>query len=132
MRLSGAAWSFVGATLRESTEIYRALGIHAIDLLALPGFLVDSDKIIESPTVTARPIKDIGTSIANLVFNFAGNFSDRALNHKDDTVRRRNVAEFHAVVEFCRNAEIASVTVLPGIAQEGWSGRNHWLLRRRT
>ena len=26
-----------------------------------------------------------------------------------------------AVVEFCRNAEIASVTVLPGIAQEGWS-----------
>lgn len=121
MRLSGSAWSFVGATLRESTEIYRALGIHAIDLLTLPGFLVDSDRIIESPAGAARPIRDLGTSIANVVFNFAANFTDRALNHKNDDVRRRNIEEFHAVVEFCRGAGIPSVTVLPGIAQEGWS-----------
>src|SRR5207247_2268690 len=48
------------------------------------------------------------------------NFSDRALNHKDESIRRRNIAEFHAVVEFCHQAGIPSVTMLPGVPQEGW------------
>src|SRR5260370_6049129 len=120
MRLSGAAWYFVGATLRESVEIYRALQINAIDVLALPGFLLDSDKIIENPSHTALAIKELGVPVVNLMFNFAGNFSDRALNHKDESIRRRNIAEFHAVVEFCRQAEIPSVTMLPGVRQDGW------------
>jgi sugar phosphate isomerase/epimerase len=121
MRLSGAAWSFVGATLRESVEIYRALNINAIDVLALPGFLLDSDKIIENPSDTALAIKELGIQVVNLMFNFAGNFSDRALNHKDESIRRRNIAEFYAVVEFCRQAGIPSVTMLPGVRQDGWS-----------
>src|SRR2546421_373141 len=94
MRLSGAAWSFVGATLREAVEIYRALHINAIDLLALPGFLLDSDKIIENPAHAALAIKELGMLAVNLMFNFAGNFSDRALNHRDESIRQRNIAEF--------------------------------------
>ena len=36
MKLSGAAWAWVGTTLHESAQIWRALGIHAMDLIAFP------------------------------------------------------------------------------------------------
>ena len=80
--MSGGAWSFVGAILKEPVEIYRALHINAIDVLALPGFLLDSDKIIENPSHTALTIKELGVPVVNLMFNFAVNFSDRALNQE--------------------------------------------------
>ena len=124
-RLSGAAWSPPARTLRESTEIYRALGIHAIDLLALPGFLVDFEQIIESPTATARPIKDISNPPRHLAFFLAGNFSDRALNHKDDTVRRRKVAEFHGLLNFAATPKSPRSPFFPELRRKAGPGRNH-------
>jgi sugar phosphate isomerase/epimerase len=121
MQLSGATWSFVGASLRESRNIYRALGIDAIDILAAPGCLLDPARIIRDPVGEARELTALQTSIANLIFLFAPDFSQRALNHRDPQVRARNIQEFCAVVEFCRGASIPSVTVLPGIEQQGWS-----------
>jgi hypothetical protein len=44
MKLSGAVGSFVSAT-HESVSIYRALGIYAIDLVAIPGTTLDSKLI---------------------------------------------------------------------------------------
>ncbi len=111
----------MGASLRESVEIWRALGVYVIDLMAVPGFLVDSSNIIKEPDREAAAIRALGTPIANLIFGFGANFSDRALNHEDREVRLRNAKEFKAVVEFCRLAAIPSVTVLPGVEQLGWS-----------
>jgi sugar phosphate isomerase/epimerase len=121
MQVSGAAWSFVGASLRESRDIYRALGIDAIDILAAPGFLLDPVRIIQDPVGEACELAALQTSIANLIFLFAPDFSQRAVNHRKPQVRARNIQEFCAVAEFCRRASIPSVTVLPGIEQEGWS-----------
>lgn len=121
MQLSGAAWSFVGANLRESRDIYQVLGIDAIDVLAAPGALLDSVKIVQDPKREARKVAALRTPIANLMFLFAPDFSQRATNHHDHQVRARNISEFQAVVEFCNRAGIPSVTVVPGIEQEGWS-----------
>jgi sugar phosphate isomerase/epimerase len=121
MKLSGAAWSFVGTTLHESVAIYRALGITAIDLIAIPGTTLDSQKLIQGPAREAERIKVLDAEIGNIIFLYAPNFSERALNHQYPEVRKRNTEEFHAVVEFCWRCSIPSITVLPGVAQRGWA-----------
>lgn len=121
MPLSGAAWSFVGATLQESVGVYRALGISAVDLIALPGTTLDSQALIQNPAKEAKRINGIKVQVANLIFNFAAGFSERAINHRDPEIRANNLKEFHAAAEFCQRCSIPSVTVLPGVLQKGWS-----------
>lgn len=111
----------MGASLRESVEIWRSLGVYVIDLMAVPGFLVNSGNIVKEPDREAAAIRALGVPVANLIFGFGTNFSDRALNHKDREVRLRNAKEFEAVVEFCRLGAIPSITVLPGLEQPEWS-----------
>jgi sugar phosphate isomerase/epimerase len=120
-RLSGAAWSFVGASLRESVAIWRSLGISAIDLLAVPGLLVDSSEIVSHPNAVAAQIQELHMPVANLIFSFGASFSDRALNDADASVRARNSEEWDGLLEFCRLCSIPSITVLPGVQQPGWS-----------
>jgi sugar phosphate isomerase/epimerase len=121
MNLSGAAWSFVGASLRESVEIYRALGIDAIDLLAVPSSLTDPAAIIADPLGEAAKIRNLGILTANVIVSLGSNFSDRALNHPDPAVRARNRHDFEAVATFCQAASIPSITALPGVDQQAWS-----------
>lgn len=121
MPLSGAAWSFVGATLQESVALYRALGIPAVDLIALPGSVLDSSAVIRHPAQEARRIIRLKAQVANLIFCFSANFFERALNHRDPAIRSTNVAHFASVAEFCQRCSIPSVTLLPGVSQTGWS-----------
>jgi sugar phosphate isomerase/epimerase len=111
----------VGATLRESADIWRSLGVYTIDLLAVPGSIVDSTAIVAKPEFEAARIRALDTPVANLIFAFGSSFSDRALNHPDRDVRIRTANEFDAVVAFCHLAAIPSITLLPGIEQPGWS-----------
>jgi sugar phosphate isomerase/epimerase len=120
-RLSGAAWSFVGASLAESAAIYRALGVYAVDLIAAPGALLDSDQLIARPTEVAEAVNRVEMPVANLIFTFGSNFFDRALNHIESDVRSRNANEFESVLQFCRAARVPSITLLPGVEQPGWS-----------
>jgi sugar phosphate isomerase/epimerase len=121
MNLSGAAWSFVGASLRESVAIYRALGIDAIDLLAVPGSLTDPAAIIADPLGEAAKIRNLGILTANVIVSLGSNFADRALNDRDPEMSARNRHDFEAVATFCQASSIPSITALPGIDQEGWS-----------
>ena len=121
MQLSGAAWSFVGATLQESVGVYRTLGISAVDLIASPGTTLDSQAVIQNPTKEGKRINGLKVQVANLIFNFSSSFSERAINHRDPTIRSGNLKEFDAVAEFCQRSSIPSVTILPGVFQKGWS-----------
>ena len=125
MPVSGSTWSFVGATLPEAVQIYGALGIGTVDLLAVPGHpespQLVSEQILRRPREPARQILDLSVPISNLNYNFAANFQERAINHKDARVRRRNREDYGSVIEFCRACRIPSVTVLPGVVQEGWT-----------
>ncbi len=125
MTVSGSSWSFVGVNLAESLQIYQTLGIGAVDLIAFPGNpdppQLSTEPILQEPRQAAQQIRDLGVPIGNLNYNFAASFQDRATNHKDPQVRERNREDYAAVIDFCRECQIPSTTVLPGILQEDWT-----------
>ena len=121
IQLSGAAWSWVGASLTESAAIYRALGVGALDLIAIPGKPLDTYQIVNDPQEQARRVKNLGVKLSNLLMFFGNDFHDRALNSPDPGVRQQNVETFKRVLEFCAAAGIYSVAVLPGVPQQGYS-----------
>ncbi|MFN8457689.1 MAG: sugar phosphate isomerase/epimerase family protein [Anaerolineae bacterium] len=121
IKLAGAAWSFVGASLAESAGILRALGIQAMDLLAAPGALLDSHEIERDLAALARRVTEPGIELSNLIYTFGAGFVDRAVNSADKAIRTQNVESFKWVLEFCIAAGIPSVTILPGVDQPGLS-----------
>ncbi len=121
MRLSGAAWSWVGASLAESAAIYRALGVGALDLIAIPGKPLDTYQIAVDPQEQARRVQNLDMELSNLLMFFGTDFHDRALNAPDPQVRQQNFETFKRVLEFCAAASVHSVVVLPGVQQKGYS-----------
>ena len=121
MKLAGAAWAYVGASLSESAAILQALGVQAMDLIAAPGALLDSREIEIDPQGQARRVTEAGLPLGNLLYVFGDGFDDRPLNSVDDTVRAANLETFKRVLQFCVAARIPSVLVLPGVDQTGIS-----------
>ena len=119
IKFAGAAWSFVGASLSESAAIWRALGIEAMDLMAVPGGLLDSREIERDPEGQARRVTEAGLPLSNLLFVFGDGFDDRPVNSVDESVRAANRETFTRVLQFCKAARIPSVLVLPGVDQAG-------------
>lgn len=121
INLAGAAWSWVGATLAESAAIYRALGINALDLIAIPGTRLDTHQIAADPLGHARQALELGATLSNLLMFFGTSFCDRPVNSPDRTVRDKNLDTFQRVIEYCAAAKVYSVTVLPGVQSQGQS-----------
>ncbi len=119
VKLAGAAWSFVGATLPESAAIWQALGIEAMDLIAVPGGLLDSRAIERDPEGQARRVTGAGLPLSNLLYIFGDGFDDRPVNSADENVRAANRETFKQVLRFCKAAHIPSVLGLPGVDQAG-------------
>ena len=115
--LAGAAWSWVGATIAESAAIYRALGIHAIDLIAIPGSRFDTYAIAADPMGHARRLNKLDVAFSNLLVFFGSGFHDRPLNSSDAAVRSSNLQTFRLLLDFCAAARVYSITVLPGVEQ---------------
>ena len=121
MKLAGAAWAYVGASLPESAAILQALGVQAMDLIAAPGALLDSREIERDPQRQARRVTEAGLPLSNLLYVFGDGFDDRPLNSVDESVRTANLDTFKRVLQFCTAARIPSVLVLPGVDQVGIS-----------
>ncbi len=120
-KLAGAAWSFVGTDLVESANIWRALGIESMDLLAIPGAPIDAEEIDRDPQGQARRFKDSGMNLSNLLYLFGADFADRAINSSEASVRARNVESLKNVLDCCTAADIPSLLILPGVDQPGMS-----------
>lgn len=121
IKLAGAAWSWVGATFAESASIYRALGVNALDFLAVPGSRLDTYQIAADPAGEARKLKSLGVELSNLLMFFGSDFRDRAVNDPDSAVRDGNLETFRRVLDFCATAGFHSITVLPGVEQPNHS-----------
>ena len=113
MKLAGAAWAYVGASLPESAAIFQALGMQAMDLIAAPGALLDSQEIERDPQGQARRVTEAGLPLSNLLYVFGDEFDDRPLNSVDDTVRAAYRETFERVLQFCTAAGIPSVLESP-------------------
>lgn len=119
LKLSGAAWSWVGTTLHESAQIWRTLGVNAMDLIALPAAGVGVANIEADPLGAARQVREPGMELANLLYIFGADFRDRAVNSPHAEVRAKNRETMKRVTEFCAAAGIPSVIILPGVNQDG-------------
>ena len=100
MKLAGAAWAYVGASLAESAAILQALGVQAMDLIAAPGALLDSREIERDPEGQARRVTEAGLPLSNLLYVFGDGFDDRPLNSVDESVRAANLETFKQVLHF--------------------------------
>ena len=112
---------FVGTSLVESAHIWRALGVRAMDLLALPGAPIDAEAIDRDPRGLARRFTEPGLELPNLIYIFGAGFEDRAINSVDPAVRQRNLETLKNVLECCQAAHIRSLLILPGVDQPGLS-----------
>jgi sugar phosphate isomerase/epimerase len=121
IRLSGAAWTWVGATLEEAAGIYRALGVKAMDLIAVPGMALEADEIASDPLGHAERARNLDMELGNLIAIFGAGFEDRALNSTDLHVREKNLATYRGLLEFCAAARVYSIMILPGVIQKGVS-----------
>ena len=115
IKLAGAAWSWVGATLAESAAVYRALGVEALDLIAIPGTHLDTYQIAADPLGQARQVQGLEIALSNLLVFFGTSFRDRSLNSPDPTIRSSNLETMKRVFDFCAAAGFHSATVLPGV-----------------
>ena len=125
IKLAGAQWSWVGASLRESAGIYRALGIGAMDLITAPGMPLDVGEIESDPQAVARRVGEelagVEVELVNLMTLIGADFEDRALNSPDEEMRRRNADSVAALCEFAAAAGLKSITLVPGVGQPGMS-----------
>ncbi len=121
IKLSGAAWTWAGATLEEAAGIYRALGVNAMDLIAMPGAVLEVDEIARDPHDRAARARNLDITLGNLIAIFGSGFEDRALNSTDPGVRKRNLETYKGLLDYCEAAHIYSIMVLPGVLQKGIS-----------
>jgi sugar phosphate isomerase/epimerase len=91
-----------------------------MELIALPGApQLDAHTIAGDPRGQARRVRELGMDIANLIYFFGTGFTDRPLNAADAAVRTQNRATLLRVLEFCNEAHIPSLLLLPGVEQPG-------------
>ena len=121
IKLAGAQWSWVGASFAESANIYKAIGVEAMDLIAMPGGLLDVGDVARDPKAAARQLAEVDIDLVNLLVLLGDDFADRALNSPAVEVRRQNSETLTAVVEFCAAAGMRSICLLPGVEQTGMS-----------
>lgn len=119
--LSGAQWTWVGASFDESAGIYRALGVDAMDLIAMPGGALEANAIAADPKGQAGRVKDVDIDLANILVIFGDGFADRAVNSADAAVRADVAETYKAVLEFCVAGGLKSICILPGVEHEGMS-----------
>ena len=121
IKLAGAQWTWVGATFAESAGIYRALGVDAMDLIAMPGGLLTAEGINADAQGEAGKVKGLDIELVNLIVLLGEGFADRALNSPDEAVRQQNRDRIRRLSDFCAAAGLKSLTLLPGVEHEGMS-----------
>ena len=119
MRLAGAAWSFVGATLTESASIWRSLDVHAMDLLVEPGSPLAPELVEKNPAEFAARFREPEMDLVNLILVLGEDFHERPNNTSDQAVWSQNLDSFKRVFDCCAQAEVKSITVTPGVDLPG-------------
>jgi sugar phosphate isomerase/epimerase len=119
MELCLTGWSFPLLSLEEAAGVGAALGFTAMDWGAFPGGQLDRDAILSDPKRMVKRLRETDILTSNLYWTFGGGFKERALNQPDPEERARNVDDFRRVIDFCAQAGVPSVMLLPGILHPG-------------
>jgi sugar phosphate isomerase/epimerase len=116
-QLSITSWSFPACTLIEAVAVSKALGIGALDLGYFYRPALDRSAILANPEAAAGDVLSHGIGVPSFYHLFGASIADR--NLADAGSLDRNIADFRAVVRFCKAANIPTIFVLPGITNPG-------------
>jgi sugar phosphate isomerase/epimerase len=119
VKLTCTSWSFPACSLEEAAGIVQALGIGALDLGLLYKSALDRHMLLHAPETLADHIRALGIEASSLYYLFGETPAER--NIADPSSLAANIEDFQKVVNFCREVDVPSVMVLPGIINPGQS-----------
>jgi sugar phosphate isomerase/epimerase len=119
VELSLTGWSFRLLSLEEAAGVGAALGFTAMDWGAFPGGQLDREAILSDPKRLVKRVRETDMPVSNIYWTFGGGIKERALNHPDPDERAHNVEDFRRLVDFCAEAGVPSVMLLPGVLHPG-------------
>jgi sugar phosphate isomerase/epimerase len=117
MKLSTTSWSFPYCTLKEITDILKALGIDAVDLGFFYAANIGKENLLASPKKLANELKKHGITYSNLYYLFGNTLAERNLASRQQ--QKENLSDFKHVMTFCKLLEIPTVMLLPGVINKG-------------
>jgi sugar phosphate isomerase/epimerase len=124
MRLCLAIQSLRSCTLEEAAAIARALGFNAMELDGVMDTTLGREGIINIDTAEVQRAKDLDLIIPTIHWTFATGSLYPVINDPDPAVRQDNREQIKGLIEFCHEAGIASILVLPGMLLPGQSAED--------
>ena len=121
MKTCLAIQSLRSCTLEEAAGIVRALGFEAMDLDGVMDTTTSRQGILELNRAEVKRVKDLGLVTPNIHWTFETASLYPAINDPDPTVRAENRDQIKRLVDFCHEADIPSILLLPGMFLPGQS-----------
>lgn len=121
MKLSVTSWSFPECSLSEVAGLSKLLHINAVDLGYFYRSALNKKRILENPGEIAEEVRNLNITIPCLYHLFGDDIRDRNLSQKESA--KQNIKDLQSVTQFCKQAAIETIFILPGIINPGQSRR---------
>ena len=119
MKLSVTSWSFPQCSFKEAVGLSSLLDINAIDISYFYRSALDKELLLKDYKQVIDQINSYDIDYANLYHLFGNSLDDRNLANIDNL--KNNVNDLKTVTDFCVDANIPSIFVLPGVVNKGQS-----------
>jgi sugar phosphate isomerase/epimerase len=116
-----AIQSLRSCTLEEAAGIARALGFEAMDLDGVMDTTLSRQGILEMNRAEVKRVKDLGLVAPNIHWTFGPASLYPVINDPDPAIRAENKEQIKRLADFCHEADIFSILVLPGMFLPGQS-----------
>ena len=119
MKLSVTSWSFPQCSFKEAVGLSSLLDINAIDISYFYRSALDKELLLKDYKKVVDQINSYDIDYANLYHLFGNSLDDRNLANIDNL--KNNINDLKTVTDFCVDANIPSIFVLPGVVNKGQS-----------
>ena len=119
MKLSVTSWSFPQCSFKEAVGLSSLLDINAIDISYFYRSALDKELLLKDYKQVVDQINSYDIDYANLYHLFGNSLDDRNLANIDNL--KNNINDLKTVTDFCVDANIPSIFVLPGVINKGQS-----------
>lgn len=119
MKLSLTSWSLRALSLTEAVGLSKLLGVGALDIGYFYGPALDKQALLADPAAMAAKVRALDIMVPCFYHLFGATLPDR--NLADPGALKQNLVDFPKVMDFCRQAHIPTVFILPGVVNAGQS-----------
>ena len=119
MKLSVTSWSFPQCSFKEAVGLSSILEINAIDIGYFYRSALDKDLLLKDHKSIINDINTYDIKYANLYHLFGNSLEDRNLANLENL--KNNIVDLTKVTDFCVEADIPSIFILPGVVNPGQS-----------